>query len=316
MFCLKCMAKITSVFLLFAISFFTLCGFTLSGDVSVKHDGKAEAVFQVKSTLEKDEFTRLMQEKIDGMNVVSGTSDMITVRSVTSTDEGFSVNIKLRRLDKIKAQGEFDLAKFSDYTADGSMSVRLLESMYKANLSCTIPASYNGYLGQIELLKERTKNIKPYDAGGRELTMKEFTAAGKNDKKSTLLMFRVADVSSLESVRVVLPGKIKYYGNDMIEIIDENTICISPFNVKAQILKNSVVTEDGVEKIQSVVTNETVGVIAGYVVYEKSASPFAIGLYATIGCVVAGLLIACYIALYRRGKAEMRKNLRSGDCNE
>lgn len=299
--------KMMSVALLLVAAFFTCSGFTTTGDASVKHSGKAEAVFTVKSDAARDDFVRRVEEKVNGINIVSGASDMVTVRGITETDGGYEVKVQLRRLDKVKAHGEYDLAKFNDCVAEGSMSSRLLESMYKANLSCTMPMYYNNYLGQITLLKERTVEIKPHDAAGRELSLEEFVAAGRVDTKSSMFMFRAVDVANIETIRITLPGKIKYYGNERIEVVDESTFRIAPFDVKAQLLKNSVVVEDGVEKIEPTVTTETVGAIMGYVVYEKSASPFAIGMYTTAGCLAAGLLAALVIVVYMRGRAEIRK---------
>jgi len=64
----------------------SLCGFTASGDVNVKHSGKGEATFFVNSALEEAEFRKEIEEVVKDLNAASisndGSNDMVNLKAL------------------------------------------------------------------------------------------------------------------------------------------------------------------------------------------------------------------------------------------
>jgi len=64
----------------------SLCGFTASGDVNVKHSGKGEATFFVNSALEEAEVRKEIEEVVKDLNAASisndGSNDMVNLNPI------------------------------------------------------------------------------------------------------------------------------------------------------------------------------------------------------------------------------------------
>ena len=71
-----------------------------------------------------EEFKAELDKKISGYNVVSAANtqacgnNMLVVRSVEETAEGYRVEIAFRRIDKIAVNGRFEYKKLSSYLKD------------------------------------------------------------------------------------------------------------------------------------------------------------------------------------------------------
>lgn len=305
---LKKLTKSFSLFLILSVMSALFCGFTASGSTEIGHNGKGTMTLTVESSLPETEFRETLGARIRDYNVLSGDSDMLVVKSVRAGEGGYTVAVAFRRIDKIKLNGDFYWQSFSSSVAEGSEFRSLLEKLAGGNISCTVSAYYDGYLGQITVPRSSELTVAPFDAAGNELGLERLFGAGSGaPDRSTMFLFRIFDVKNVTKVTVTLPGKIVYCGGSGVKIISGDTAELTPEIVRASVLKNKVITdENGTEKIEPEISVEDVTAFLGYIVFEKSMSPFAAGVIVAAVVIVVGLCVAVYVGFYRSGKRILR----------
>lgn len=278
-----------------ALVFVCFSGFTLTGSAKIKYSGKGSATFSVISEEEEQPFKEAVEAYAEGFRVRSGENDSIFVESVSKTENGYNVEVSFRRIDKVKAMGEFFLQKTSSFVPETSETGEMIRNWEAGLFACTQTIYYKSVAKSVDIgIDEIADGLQLYSAGGAEVSLEELDkyAAGASDK-STTAAFRLLDVGCVESLTVSFPANIAYYaGNDM-KLVNKNTIEMRPVPIMAEITstEGEMIPED-----------KEIGAMFGYVIYEKGISPAAMfGIIA--GTIVAGGLIAAFILhLIKLGK--------------
>lgn len=283
---------------------------SIEGNVSISHDGKSEASINFDSTLSQEDFETKAKAKIQGYNTVSGLSDAVALKGISVIEGGYRVDVALRRADKVKVQGSFDYEEWSNFAAEGSEARKSVENAAKGNISTTIENYYDGSRGNIVVSRNNVVVVSPKKLNGEtaELTSFLSDAASSNDR-SMMLFFKVFDLKGVKSVKVTVPGTLKYIGGDGVKVSSSSEVEITPVAVPVTITKTvCTVDESGNEKYTTVVEKKNdAQALVGYFVYEKSLSPFEITLI-SIGCVLGvGLLSAFPVYWIILGKKEIAK---------
>lgn len=279
-----------------------LCAFTIKGEANFNYSLKGTASVSIKSAESEADFRVKLIKWIDGGNMVSGDSDMLQLDSLTKTDTGYNVSITFRRIDKIRAQSEFELKNFKDYAAEGSSTREYIEKLNNGNISCSMAVAYDGELGKVTIPRSSVLKVEPHGISGEKVPLQTLFNSSAADKKTDILTFKVLDIGEVEKITVTLPGKIKFYGGESVKIVDENTLELEPKSVSASVLKSKTIIVDGVEIIEPTVEIKDIGTFIGYVVLDRGMSPLTKGLLIAAGVVIAGLLIFWVIYIRHIGK--------------
>ncbi len=283
-------------------------GFSVQGTAAIGYNGKGSATLTFESEVSLVEFKEELAEKLKGFNVVSGDDDMLVAKEVEQTEGGYEVTVSFRRLDKIKLNGDFYLESWSEFVAEGSESLALLEKLDRGNLSCTVSAHYDGILGQITVPRTAVESISPKQAAGEATELEAFVAEGQtSEKNAKMLLFRLFDLDGVTRAEVTVPGKIRYCGGD-VNILSENTFEVEPGKINATVLRNKVVVdENGTEKFEAEVTNEDVSMLVAYIVYDQYTNPAVYWLIGIAAAIVAGMFVTIYMYFRRTGQKILKR---------
>lgn len=292
---LKKLFKYLAASVFAALIFVCFSGFTLTGSAKIRYSGKGTAAFSVISDAAEQEFRQAAQDYVDGFTVRSGESDMITLEDVTKTENGYNVEVSFRRLDKVKAMGEFFLQKTSSFVPETSETGEMIRNWEAGMFAVTETIYYKSVAKSVDIdVTTVADGLRLYTAGGKEIAVDELDsyAAGAGDK-STAAAFCLLDVGCVESVTVSFPADIAYYAGGDMRLVNKNTVEMRPVFIEAEITS----TEGNM-----IPETKDIGTIFGYVIYEKWLSPAAIcGIVAT--CVIlGGLLVAFFVYLVKLGK--------------
>lgn len=268
-----------------------------TGEASLKHNGEVTVVFNIKSDEPREQFVNRLDRTIKGYNDNSGDDNFIKVIDVAKADNGYSVEIKTRRIDKVKAMGDFDWKPLSTYVSYAD-NCKLLQNYEKGNWRNTWSVYYEGMAGRVQLDKNGVgqTSIQLFNTKGELQKMGEFINSAKTAQDSDkLFMFRMVDVGAITSIKISFPGEIKYYAGNNVVLVDDDTLEIKATEVQASSLVRykAEINESGEEVIEDeILSGEPINAMLGYVVYEQSISPGAIagsiiGVVVTLG----GLLL-------------------------
>ncbi len=292
---LKKLFKYLAASVFAALIFVCFSGFTLTGSAKIRYSGKGTAAFSVISDAAEQEFRQAAQDYVDGFTVRSGESDMITLEDVTKTEKGYNVEVSFRRLDKVKAMGEFFLQKTSSFVPETSETGEMIRNWEAGMFAVTETIYYKSVAKSVDIdVTTVADGLKLYTAGGKEITVDELDAyaAGAGDK-STAAAFCLLDVGCVESVTVSFPADIAYYAGGDMRLVNKNTVEMRPVFIEAEITS----TEGDM-----IPETKDVGTIFGYVIYEKGMSPAAICGIVAACVILGGLLAAFFVYLVKLGK--------------
>lgn len=292
---LKKLFKYLAASVFAALIFVCFSGFTLTGSAKIRYSGKGTAAFSVISDAAEQEFRQAAQDYVDGFTVRSGESDMITLEDVTKTENGYNVEVSFRRLDKVKAMGEFFLQKTSSFVPETSETGEMIRNWEAGMFAVTETIYYKSVAKSVDIdVTTVADGLRLYTAGGKEIAVDELDAyaAGAGDK-STAAAFCLLDVGCVESVTVSFPADIAYYAGGDMRLVNENTVEMRPVFIEAEITS----TEGNM-----IPETKDVGTIFGYVIYEKGLSPAAICGIVAACVILGGLLAAFFVYLVKLGK--------------
>lgn len=282
-------------------------GWTGGGVASLKHNGKANATFTVESDETESEFLKNLERTIGGYNDDSGDSDYIKIKSCSRKDGAYEVQLNFRRIDKVKAAGNYEWNSFSSF-AGYAENRKLIENLAKGNWRNTWSLYYNGAAGSVQFDKnaEGQTKILPRTADGRKLSAEEFLNAADGAKKNEkIFVFRMPDMGNVRSLKITFPGTITRYAGNNVSLAGDDTIEIGSTKTVAALVHRYRldINENGEEELkEELLTDVEVNAMLGYAVYEQSLSPAAIAGI-TIFCVALGGGIAALAAvLIARGK--------------
>ena len=292
---LKKLFKYLAASVFAALIFVCFSGFTLTGSAKIRYSGKGTAAFSVISDAAEQEFRQAAQDYVDGFTVRSGESDMITLEDVTKTENGYNVEVSFRRLDKVKAMGEFFLQKTSSFVPETSETGEMIRNWEAGMFAVTETIYYKSVAKSVDIdVTTVADGLRLYTAGGKEIAVDELDAyaAGEGDK-STAAAFCLLDVGCVESVTVSFPADIAYYAGGDMRLVNKNTVEMRPVFIEAEITS----TEGNM-----IPETKDVGTIFGYVIYEKGMSPAAICGIVAACVILGGLLAAFFVYLVKLGK--------------
>lgn len=292
---LKKLFKYLAASVFAALIFVCFSGFTLTGSAKIRYSGKGTAAFSVVSDAAEQEFRQAAQDYVDGFTVRSGESDMITLEDVTKTENGYNVEVSFRRLDKVKAMGEFFLQKTSSFVPETSETGEMIRNWEAGMFAVTETIYYKSVAKSVDIdVTTVADGLRLYTAGGKEISVDELDAyaAGAGDK-STAAAFCLLDVGCVESVTVSFPADIAYYAGGDMRLVNKNTVEMRPVFIEAEITS----TEGNM-----IPETKDIGTIFGYVIYEKGMSPAAICGIVAACVILGGLLAAFFVYLVKLGK--------------
>lgn len=292
---LKKLFKYLAASVFAALIFVCFSGFTLTGSAKIRYSGKGTAAFSVISDAAEQEFRQAAQDYVDGFTVRSGESDMITLEDVTKTENGYNVEVSFRRLDKVKAMGEFFLQKTSSFVPETSETGEMIRNWEAGMFAVTETIYYKSVAKSVDIdVTTVADGLRLYTAGGKEIAVDELDsyAAGAGDK-STAAAFCLLDVGCVESVTVSFPADIAYYAGGDMRLVNKNTVEMRPVFIEAEITS----TEGNM-----IPETKDIGTIFGYVIYEKGLSPAAICGIVAACVILGGLLAAFFVYLVKLGK--------------
>ena len=282
-------------------------GWTGGGVASLKHNGKANATFTVESHETESEFLKNLERTIGGYNDDSGDSDYIKIKSCSRKDGAYEVQLNFRRIDKVKAAGNYEWNSFSSF-AGYAENRKLIENLAKGNWRNTWSLYYNGAAGSVQFDKnaEGQTKILPRTADGQKLSAEEFLNAADGAKKNEkIFVFRMPDMGNVRSLKITFPGTITRYAGNNVSLAGDDTIEIGSTKTVAALVHRYRldINENGEEELkEELLTDVEVNAMLGYAVYEQSLSPAAIAGI-TIFCVaLGGGIAALAAALIARGK--------------
>lgn len=292
---LKKLFKYLAASVFAALIFVCFSGFTLTGSAKIRYSGKGTAAFSVISDAAEQEFRQAVQDYVDGFTVRSGESDMITLEDVTKTENGYNVEVSFRRLDKVKAMGEFFLQKTSSFVPETSETGEMIRNWEAGMFAVTETIYYKSVAKSVDIdVTTVADGLRLYTAGGKEIAVDELDAyaTGAGDK-STAAAFCLLDVGCVESVTVSFPADIAYYAGGDMRLVNKNTVEMRPVFIEAEITS----TEGNM-----IPETKDIGTIFGYVIYEKGLSPAAICGIVAACVILGGLLAAFFVYLVKLGK--------------
>lgn len=292
---LKKLFKYLAASVFAALIFVCFSGFTLTGSAKIRYSGKGTAAFSVVSDAAEQKFRQAAQDYVDGFTVRSGESDMITLEDVTKTENGYNVEVSFRRLDKVKAMGEFFLQKTSSFVPETSETGEMIRNWEAGMFAVTETIYYKSVAKSVDIdVTTVADGLRLYTAGGKEISVDELDAyaAGAGDK-STAAAFCLLDVGCVESVTVSFPADIAYYAGGDMRLVNKNTVEMRPVFIEAEITS----TEGNM-----IPETKDIGTIFGYVIYEKGMSPAAICGIVAACVILGGLLVAFFVYLVKLGK--------------
>lgn len=287
-----------SILILLPVFCFPMLGFSATGDLRIKHNGKGSAVFTVESEQSEELFQQELQETINGFNTISDSNDKVLVNNVTKINEGYEVTVSFRRIDKVRIRGNFNWYKGEALKAKQSMELDQLNRWELGDINCKTDVFYNGLRGSVQIEKPRDnigakKIVKPHSVEGREMSVKNFSTEITEDAQ--VFLFQICDTLQVKKARITLPGKISHYGGDSIKIIDQSTFEVMPIQV------NATVTRIDSETLEAKPQQQDINLFVGYVAFDKSISPFQITMICISCGMVALLIFVMLIYFYRRG---------------
>lgn len=112
---------------MFALLAFPFCMASSNASGSIYHNGKANAIVSISSSLSYEEFKQKTNNKINDWNIVSGYKNAVTIDSISQKEDGFDLSMSFRRLDKVKMQGSFLFGEFSSFSIEGSENKKIVE---------------------------------------------------------------------------------------------------------------------------------------------------------------------------------------------
>ncbi len=281
------------------------------GEATIKHNGKVSAVLTIENEEEPEAFQCRLNRTIEGYNKNSGDDDFVTISEVTRIENGYKIKLEFRRIDKVKAMGDFDWKPLSTFVSFAD-NRKLIEDYAKGNWSNTWSVYYEGEGGSVQLAKkgEGQTEIHPCNTNGEKQDVSELLSYATNAEDSEkMFLFRMVDVGKLTSIRISFPGTIRYYAGNNAVLIGEDTLEIRPTEARAASVVRYVTetNEMGKEEIvKEVLLDEPIQVMLGYVIYDQSMSTFtvvgiAVGIVAGIGAV-----IVLAVSLILKGRKEKK----------
>ncbi len=284
-------AKIVAFVITVMLLTLCLCG-CASVDVKVDRNGTGSATLTIAKAegITEEAIRQKFEEISKGVKDSSEDQERIKLKSIHQTDEAFIVKLSFKRINYVKGLGEFSYIKSADFV-DEQNSVEKISKEFANGIYKPI-SNYgdNKYKFNNGTRPNKKVAFLPKDAiSGETLDIDEFVAKDgmlAQNKNGMMFTFFIADFEAVESITFTFDGKIKAYGSVNAEIIDDNTIKITPVKQKGQhtYFENATSTEPKTDE-------KDISVFAGYVYFELGFNK-ALLIVICVSCLILAGLIA------------------------
>ncbi len=282
----------------------------ITAEASLNHAGKATAVVSVRSDLAYDAFSERAEAKARDFCMLSGYKDAVTIKSIHPIEDGYDLDMSLRRLDKVKMQGTFLFGEFSSFGTEGSEARKAIENAARGNIETVCGAYVDGSYATMKVSRDTRVKISPKTPGEEEVPLADFLAASAAAKSAdTMLFYRAFDTDCVTKITLKIPGKVAYIGGEGIRALSQDKLELTPVSIPVTITKTiTFIDENGVEKTTTEVKKkDDAKGFAGYFVYRESLSPVALGFLIAGAALLAGGIAAASVYFVRLGKKEIAK---------
>ena len=272
-------------------------------DLYIGHDWKSDISIGIESNKTFNEVEDNCQKYINGFNSISGDNDFVKYQSLTkNSEDSYSLSAKLRRIDKIKGVGEFDISSLSNFSVIDSDRYNLVKRLVNGTWSYKSSASFEGERGQISIDRSRPnkissltfKDINGNNPGDIEEFLEKKGLNAESNTKLFAFRFIALDeaIGNIEKITISLPGNIIYYAGKDMEIINSSTFSISTSYVTCSIIR---------QNSESIIEKDCLCAY-GFVILDQNMSPVSLGFIIAGAIVLFGLILSFFIYFYLRGK--------------
>ena len=238
--------KTYMIVLLAVITILFCCGAQSNVSVNFSYDMKSNVVLTVESELSESDFSAAIQKNIDGINLVSGDDDILKLNKITETDGGYEVSVKLRRIDKVKALGEFFYSDINKFLIEGGERRRLIENWSNGVWRYSGSAVISGERGHVDITRDHDgkQEVFPQTANGEKVAFDKFVSDNLENKNLKLFSFFMPaldrTIGEVTSLTFRIDGKIVYYAGNGIEKIGYDTVKLTPKIIKADVTQKDM----------------------------------------------------------------------------
>jgi putative aldouronate transport system permease protein len=293
--------KIFIAIFIIIVTLFTVCGCAVA-EVNISSDGSGAATIII--TKEDGITLSSIEDKIEnilnGVEALSGDKDRLTLSSIEEFDNNFAVKFKFKRIQNTKGIGDYNFMSSSDFLKELN-KVSLITNKW-ANGKYGTVQMYNQSIYEFNDRISELEILPIYTNSNQTLTAEEFVSQDgilSKNSKGIIFTYFIAGIEGIESITFNFDGKIEVYGGKNVEIIDENSIKITPTTATSTIL-----TSDAEYIIQ-----ET-DCFVGYVYYISNSNWLLIGSIILIAILIIGLIILGILnGFFKRVFASKKFNL-------
>lgn len=282
--------KRCTIFLTALFIFFALCG-CATLEVNLKRDGSGSATLTVsrealseRGIETEEQLEAAVEESLKDYNT-DWTIVQVKLKDISRTDEAFILDFKLARIQNLHNVGRYELETGSDFLAD-SNTRNLLKKWSRGQFE-------NLEYSNGKLVSSLAEDIKIYPVkygSGEVIDADEFTENYLPDDKLKIFAFLNYDAELVEQVTLNLPGKVKYYSSENMEVTNGGkTVLITPTEFEISILTAA----DGSTERET----KTASNYVGFIVYEES---FPAGAIAGLVCLILGIGILLFFAIRKK----------------
>ena len=282
--------RLSIILLLVLFMLFTLCG-CATLEIDLNKDGSGSAVLTISRAAlsetgieTEDELKAAVDEYLKAYNT-DWTIVQVKLNKVSQTDEAFILDFKLARIQNLKYVGRYELEAGKDFV-ENSNTRSLLKKWGQGQFETLEYANGKLVSSLAEGISIRPINYESGEAMEADAFL-DSCLAGTDLKIFTFLNY---DVEFIEKVTLNLPGKVKYYSSENMEITNGGkTVVIYPTEFEISTLTAADGTIDKETK--------TASNFVGYVVYEESVS---IGMIAALACLALGIGVLVFFAIKKK----------------
>jgi len=215
------------------------------------------------------------------------------VNGYSENGTSYLVDLKTRRVDKLKGLGVFDYSLSESFFANDNTREETLERLYQHKNSKIINRRYaDGHINRFK--------INDYDYSLRIRDISDNSKLGIADAKRSVsekgnhvVYFNLIDLNLIDSLKFKVNGRIKYFsslerdGSEINNIsIQGNEVTITPVNVNATGTDIQNTDEYG----NPISVTGDFGLYVGYFVYQQNISSWLISGFVVIGILLSTIL--------------------------
>lgn len=273
-------------------------------DVQIYHSGKGEATVTVQTDETPEQFRERVESVIGDYRILS-SDDMYELEDISETDGGYIVRVSFRRIDKIRGMGTTDFADASEYFVETGESYAQLLRWQSGNLRVTVPMMIDGVMGTIRITSGNGYPVLAKNVQGEDVSLEGILADRETVDASKIISLGLLDLEGVISLRIKVPGKIRYYAGGNCTLVAEDTVEYIP--VQTPVIKE-VTDSEGFP----VFVEESIPTAFGYILYDPFLSPLAMTVIVVGSALVVGGIVTILVYLHRRGKRVLEGQQREG----